>query len=643
MYETTNEYIEAIQNYKIKEIVANFFDSSVISNIPSSLLHNLVDAINEDCSNGMFKEYENIMTEEQLNSKTHKTFMKIVKDYFGESAYDLLSERKNINIFNVNEIHVLHQEIFDKFGKGFVNRILNYDLTPQSLIIIKKILSNKDKMENFEYFYKFFNENYPDSYNNFERMIRGYLQYEDLIKNIRDNGKKLTEEQIMALKEIFCDKDNYYNLETLDDVNGYYNFKNDKYFRDKDFCLENIDLYPDLYPEGHNYKNEFKKITKALFLNFYGMNTDDYSFVSFVISHNDPFSIYKYFDIDAILNDKNGLKQKFSDKEIEMLEEIKFVGSVKSSGFAKKEDIIKLLELCDKKEKEGNKVGMECFNLTDKLVKVFGMTIMDTVTKVSDFDKRIANGEEGIYTIKNPYVSKNNEKESYPIYALNGADFSFVSSSVLSGGLSYINVTDDVAKFWFEYENGISHISCSYSNQDKLSNLEFETKYGTPVVTFIFDEASILTMGTRDIYSPSISRVIDVSSDSYTKFMDAHDLIDKTEDKDYNEIAIKRYSYDGDVKFGGKIIPSAILCSDHISEEHLKIAENFSKYCVEKGLKPKGWKLPIVVVNKELYAERIKNECKKMLSQDMPNELKKKFDNSEIFEDMKEKVKKKLG
>ena len=640
MDETTNKYIEAIYSYKIQDRVANFFESSVISNIPASLLNSLVEAINEDCLNDVFKECNNIMTEEQLNSKTHKIFMKIIKEYFGESAYKLLSERKSINIFNVSEIHVLHQEIFDKFGEAFVNKILNYDLTPQSLIIIKEILSSKDKMDNFEYFYKFFNENYPDSYNNFERMIRGYIEYEPLIKDIRDSGKELSEEQIMALKEIFCDKDNIYNIKTIDDVNNFYNIKSQKYMSVKNSCVEDINIYE----SAINYKEEFKKIVNALFLNFYGMNTKNYDYSQFALSHNDPFSIYRYFDIDAILEDRNGLKQKFTDKEIEMLEEISFVGSVFDKGIARKKDIDMLLKLCDKKEKEGNKVGMECLNLTDKLVKVFGTTIMDTVTKVSDFDKRIASGEKGIYTIKNPYVDENAEGADYPIYALDGADFSFVSSSILKGGLSDVNATDspsDVAKSWFEYENGISHISCSYSNQEKLSNLEFKTRYGTPIVTFIFDEASVLTMGSSDVYTPAKSRVRDVFSDRDTKFMEAHDLIYETEKKGYNEVAIERYSYDGDIKFGGKIIPSAILCSEYISEDHIKIAENFSRYCVEKGLKPKGWKLPIVVVNKDLYVERIKNGCKKMLSEDMDVGQKKKFDGSDLLKDILENSHKK--
>ncbi len=639
MYETTNEYIAAIQNNKIKYRVVNFFENSVISNIPSSLLHNLVDAINEDCSNDVFNKYENIMTEEQLNSKTHKIFMKIIKEYFGESAYKLLSERKNINIFNVSEIHVLHQEIFDKFGEAFVNKILNYDLTPQSLIIIKDIFSSKEKMDNFEYFYKFFNENYPDSYSNFERMIRGYVEYENLIKSIRNSGNKLSEEQIKALTEIFCDKDNYYNIENLDDVNDYYNIKTNKYFRNKDFYIEDINSYPSDY----NYTNEFKKIAKAMFLNFYGMNSENHNFNLFFLSHNEPFSIYKYFDIDAILEDKNGLRQKFTDKEIEMLEEIKFVGSVNTSGVAKKEDIKRLLELCDKKEKEGNKVGMECFNLMDKLVKVFGTNIMDTVTKVSDFDKRIASGEKGIFTVKNPYVDENAEDADYPIYVLDGADFSFISSSIFKNGLSNIDVVGDVEKFWFEYENGISHISCSYSNQDKLSNLELLDRIDMPIVTFIFDEASILTMGPRDIYTPEKTRIRDVYSVVGTQYTLASDLINKTKEDSYNEVAIERYSYDGNIKFGGKIIPSAILCSQYLEGEHIEIAKKFSKYCVENGLKPKGWKIPIVAVNKEFYDKKNKNVCKDMLLEDFYDDTEKEIITKDMLKVVLEQNQKKLA
>jgi hypothetical protein len=179
-----------------------------------------------------------------------------------------------------------------------------------------------------------------------------------------------------------------------------------------------------------------------------------------------------------------------------------------------------------------------------------------------------------------------------------------MSSTIYRTGLSGFKVGENFAQSWFEYENGTSHISCSYSTQDSLSNMEFHEGENRERVTYLFDDVEIFTMGSTDIFTPEKVRVSDVYSDDSTKFMSASKMAEKSANIQYNEIGISRYNYDGEsVEFGGKIIPSAILCCDTISDFQAKVAEDFTKYCIENGLRPEGWKMPIIVVNKARYEE----------------------------------------
>ena len=98
-----------VKDKNVRSFLGCFFDKSVIDVVPQKTLIKLVDEINKDVRKGIFSYDEgkrkisgyNIMTQQQLNSASHKMFLGIIKDYFGKSAYKTLCERKNINIFNL--------------------------------------------------------------------------------------------------------------------------------------------------------------------------------------------------------------------------------------------------------------------------------------------------------------------------------------------------------------------------------------------------------------------------------------------------------------------------------------------------------------------------------------------------------------
>ena len=133
------DYVSLIEKEDIRPYIANFFEDNLISKIPENEILSLISAINKDVADKTFSivtssQYKktissyNTMNEKQINSETHKTFMKIIEKYFGNQAFEYLSERKNINIFNLSEIHILNRKFFDIYGKNFVDRIVNTDL-----------------------------------------------------------------------------------------------------------------------------------------------------------------------------------------------------------------------------------------------------------------------------------------------------------------------------------------------------------------------------------------------------------------------------------------------------------------------------------------------------------------------------------
>lgn len=601
IFSRTPDYLSMVKDKNVRSFLGCFFDKSVIDVVPQKTLIKLVDEINKDVRKGIFSYDEgkrkisgyNIMTQQQLNSASHKMFLGIIKDYFGKSAYKTLCERKNINIFNVVEIHVLHQKIFDNFGVGFVNRILNNDLTPQSLMVIKDVLTNSKKMDDFKYYYDFYNKHIGDSQVDFETMVRGWVSHRDLVENIRESKVKLTDQEISALVEVFKSQSNEKNVRDIEGVRAFYKNKDSKYQVDK-AALKSKSTY------GFCACNEF---AQSVLENFFGISQLHVSSSNFCVSQRDPGNMQRYYDIEDMLNHPEMLEGIFSSEEKEMLAEMFQI--YKLSKRSDENSFNQILSLAEKYEKKGN---YECSKIgsviLSKVPRVFERNMLSTLSRVEDMNQRIKNGEKGLSIDKNPMTTYGKAVSS-PVYRLDGADFSFLSTTIFHKGLSNISVGDNFVESWFEFENGTSHISCSYANQDRLSNLEFNANYwnGGERVSYLFEDANIYAMGPGDIWTPAESRLSDVYSNATTKFMRSDEFLKKTGDNAFNEVGISRYDYNGDVRMAGKLIPSAILCSDEITPFQACVAEEFTKYCVENGLKPQGWKMPIVVVNKKRYEE----------------------------------------
>lgn len=611
-----NTYLLMIKDKHIRAMVSNFFDKSIISNVPKKEVMKLIKAINDDVENGIFSvdyhQYNgnisssfNLMGEEQLKSNTHKLFLNIIGKHFGKSAEKLLKNRKNLNIFNIKEIHVMHQSVFDDFGESFVNNILNVDLSPHSLILIKDILTDKEKKEDFKIFYDFYKNNIGFSRVNFEKMVRGYKKYQPLLRDIRKN-KKTNEHQKSALVEIFRDVDNKYNIKSVKDLNFFYETKDKEYEISKKKSAY-------LLKKGDN-NEAIKLLANAIFKNYYAMNMNPSKSWAYYISHNDPLKIKEFFDVDSIVNNEEDLGKMFSEYEIKGLKDLMSIVDLVEKENPSKGDYLKLCEYAEKLESDGNKVYGKYLEILDKLHKTFEYNMVNCISTVESIEQRANSEEKGIFIEENAKTKEGDIIDS-PVYVFAGADFSFLSTTNFVNRVSIDDRERNLASLWFEYENGTSHICCSFTNQDCLNNLEFNQKFGWPgeKVTYLFDEAKILLMSSSDIKSPIEARYSDLYAHETTKFMAASKIAKETTFMNYNEVDIERFDLDKGVQFGGKVVPSAILCSDEISKIQAETAEMFTKYCVENGLRPQGWKMPLVVVKKDEYTELARKRRKSLI------------------------------
>jgi hypothetical protein len=559
------------------------------------------------------------MSDEEFKSQTHTQFLGIIKKYYGKSAYEMLKQRRNINIFNITEVNALHQQVFDNFGDAFVNRIINNDLSPESLVIVKQILSDEKKMKIFKNYYDFYTENIGKGQADFEKMIRGYHNFESLFEELTENNVKLKDPIKSTLVDILSDHKNPLQVRTLDDVNDFYNQKKRMYELNKSNYRVDA-FYNPAAPH---------EMAQNIFSTFFGLD-DSYlrnKARNFDILQTNPFLLCEVYNIDNLLQDPK-VNAMFSKEEREMLLDMQeIVKTIKEYDEYDAESlqkcVLRLREFEDKYEQKGPMTSQIAQRMMSKLPKTAEISINASISRVSDMEERVARGENGISKLTG-YKMGNGKTVDYPVYFFDGADFAFLSTTNYAHGLSGNDIEGDLATSWFEFENGTPHICCSYATNDCLSNLEFHKEFDGDSYTCLFDEMELFTMGNTDIFSPEQPRVSNVFSRARsTMFSTGEELARRTKSS-YNEVDINRFNYSGQINYGGKIIPSAILCSGEIKPEHVAVAESFTKYCVEHGLKPEGWKMPIVLVDKEKYLH-LKAEKKKAIMYKESQEIMKDF------------------
>jgi hypothetical protein len=591
-----NLWLQKIEDERYHELLECFFEPSIIKNFKETDLQNLINALNEDIKNKVYtfktKYYKddseeattnarNTMTPEQINSKSHQLFLKTIKKYFGDKGYKLLKERKNINIFNLKEIHVLNKKIFNNLGEKFVNSILNYEIEG-ALVTIPNLINDKNKMANFKYFYKNFGDFIMEKPSHFNKIFNIFNNYEHLIEDMRTKKTKISKKRMLVLKEIFYDQDNTYNINSVSDLNSYHDLKRQKNNLDISRAIKNKDL--DL-------------LKKIIYKGIFSMNYHPKEkWPSFDNDITNARHVLDNYNLEKFASDGN---KYLSKKEKSLLKDLIALDS------ANFDDALSIFN----KYKDAKNVGVSTLDTIKKIPASISQAFNETLTKIDSLSERCKSKEEGLSF---------SEVEDVPVYTFEGADFAFISSTCRGLSTNAFK-KGNKAETWFEFENGMSHISCSYSTQDNLNcSMELKQKKSQEI-TLIFDEVDVLAMGTSDIGTPDKPRVAKLDAGHNVTFELPKEYIAKSV-KGYNEVAINRYKTEGDssIRYGGKIIPSAILCTNEISPQHIEAAKQFTEFLIKNNLKPIGYKMPIIVVKKEIYQEREKDKKAQMLSSVLP-------------------------
>lgn len=596
-----------------KEFLKYFFDPNIIKNFDEKDVEQLVEAINNDLAikvnsfkrlfpvaevydhqdNSYFKSFGEL-SNQQIKSDSHQKFLSMIGKYYGKDAKKLLKDRRNISLFNVREIHVLNQKIFDNLGPEFVNIVLNYELEGVSPVI-SNILNDDEKMANFKYFYNSYRKLLGNDPHNFKNMFEKFDAYEPLIESIVKNKVKLSKEQEKLLKQVFNDPRNTYNIKDIEDLNSYYALKDKWFERELQKNSKDLDLLKNStfkYLFNVNYPKEGMPL----------YSTDLTENIRNLLEH---------YDLDDFIKYHHGVK--VSKQEEKIIEDMK-----KLAGAENVEDILQIVNQYDSKKE----VALTTQDLLKKIPTSFNHSFNDSVTKISKLEESTLKKEEGI---------KKSVVKDVPIYVLEGKNFAFISSTTLENGISGNRPGEDLAKSWFTYEQGTSHICTSYVAATDTENCfrAWEFNPSQNGITYVFDEFEILAMNTQDISSPKRSRESKLEafttqfsySDKFVHKQTSEEFNKSKAPTQYNEIAINRYLLNGkeDIRFGGKIIPSAIMCDSKISEKHINAANEFTKFLIENGLKPEGYKMPIVVVDKEKYIQKQEDRRKSILNEEIKN------------------------
>jgi len=590
-----------------KEFLRYFFEPTIIKDFSQKDVEKFIKVIDEDVAikvnsfrtlfhvgevedqqGNTYYKSSGKLSESQFNSKSHQMFLKLIGKYYGKPALNLLKERKNISIFNIQEIHVLNKKIFDNLGEEFVNTILNYEIKGASTTIAN-MLNDDNKMKNFKCFYNLYQKLIVKNPHDYATMFEKFDFYEPLIESVIENKGKLSKGQKETLKQVLNDSKNTYNIKDINDLNEYYNLKN-KWFeheiqKSKNLEEQKVVIFTRLFNVGYMEKGlEYSANLSSNIRN-----------------------LIDNFDIQEFMDKHHGVD--LSEYEKKILNDIQKLANSKTQD--------EMWKIFNENSKD-TKLALATQDLLNKIPYSFNHSFNQSVTKVDSLKESCKKNEEGV---------KASNQEGIPVYTLEGKNFAFLSTTILEHGWSGNSLGKNLADAWFTYEQGTSHICSSYvaatDTENCFKSWSFIPDKGG--VSLVFDEFQILGMDTRDITTQNASRrpelMASITQFSYNdKFINkqGENGDEKSKNSRYNEVAINRYSLNGskDIRFGGKIIPSAILCDSKVTDAHIETAKQFTEFLVTNGLKPKDYQMPIIVVNKEKYIEKQNNRRKETIKEE---------------------------
>ena len=585
-------------------------------------------------------DLQNILPSRFKKSKFQKDFINLIKVAYGDHAEIILKERPNLTLNNIYNFIVFEPCIYENFGKNFVNQLINFDynyVTKNKYNdILVKIVENPNILEGFKYCFNFIKSNNKDEVYNYSKLFNIFYNYESIFVDCAKHKNEMTPQIKGYLQDLIIDKNNELEIKSFRELKAYPEIS--KQYFDRTVMIAVQTRHQDL-------------IKEAIMNRFFGLRYKFYD-ECYRRSNNTLSSIKKFYNLSHILAYEENIrrfkgvnaKPHFSKSEISYLKLVNtFIKTMTGSNYLSLNDWAELYKMLDEnsdlivRPSDGRAI-------IDKIPQVCKNEMVKTLITIDGLENAILHKEKGVRKSYITAINSKGKEITIPVYHLEGKPFATLMTSVDSNlSINRDRNSNGATKTesWFEYENGISHISCSYVTETIRAGLEFKGLSDNEINYMLGKNIDIIAMGYDDIFSSFLERDPDVYSKECTKFSMPNELLAESEAGAYyyNEITVERYSL-LEKRGACKILPEAIIKVGKVpAEEIVNHAIEFSEYVKKHHIRGKDFVLPIIMIDTSKYLDKQIEEEKDILieQQALLCELSNKYlKNKNIFKSFKD-------
>ncbi len=594
--QNTKNYIETAKLYK--KLVTS---TKVMERLSTKELVDFIEKYDEN----FYPLYtiDHVLESEIKESDFQKDFINLMKHAYGDHAEKILKERPNLTLYNISNLIVFEPCFVETFGENFVNQLLNFNykesINADFNYLLQDMVENPESLKGFKFCYDFISKQNPDEIYNYTRAFRAYSEFKTLFNDCAKHNVEMTEDLNSNLLDLIVIGTNKFDIDSFETLKDYPQISKQYY----DYIIERAQYFGDR-----------KKCVDAILNRFFGLRSANTSkFESFRRSVSSIEAINKYYNLPKMIAYEENIREidnkdsHFTKNELNLLKLINTISKISSSANIGIKDLVDLYNLLDNNFQSVVRPG-DCRTIIEKIPNVCRKELTNTLLTVKECEESVLNNENGIRkeTIQR-YDSKGNLIE-IPVYHLEWKPFyslMTMTDSNLSISREDVAERQTKTKSWFEYENGISHISCSYISESVRTSLEFYDSYKDQVNYMMGKDVNIISMGPDDIFSSSDLKDADSYSNRLSTEFNIPDELLKQSFRDnrygYNEVTIERYSMQEE-KAATKILPEALIKKGtDPSEEIIKHAIEFSEYVRDHEIRDKNFVLPIIMVDVVKY------------------------------------------
>ena len=338
-----------------------------------------------------------------LNGENVKElFFSIIYNAYGEKALQILNERKDLDVYNINSLEIFDDRILNNFSPAFVNDLLSYNIVEVSSFF--NIVKDDNDLKLFKKYYEVLSKVFGKNVETMQKAISEYYYVDELLKNI--DIENLSEKQFTSFLSCICGNRNEFNINTLEELDKFDEIANQQF-------LDEINLIDKYHSNGH-----LEVLKQKIFSNFFGLN------------------IVREFE----------LIDELSEEEKEIIQCVNFIYWEKSE--EKLKDLIQEL--------------LKNPNIRNPIAVHTAINKIKEKTRLEPLKKRLLLKEDldlACGNLKNEGKIRREQADNITIYYLTGIDFS--SKKVLEHNTWNANGRDIMES---ESQLGMSTVSTYYAN-----------------------------------------------------------------------------------------------------------------------------------------------------------------------------------